>query len=133
MEARYRGQSFELAVPAEGWIESFHAAHQRRYGYAHPGSPVEAVTIRATVRAPGASISVDLVPESDGEAPHTVGLVQWKGRDLQVKRFWRDALGGGTTVSGPAIILEYSSTTWVPPHWTVAVDRWGSLLMSRDR
>jgi N-methylhydantoinase A len=65
--------------------------------------------------------------------PSTTGRVRWRGRDLEVVHVWREDLGAGTKVPGPAVILEYSSTTWVPPHWTLEVDRWGSLHLSRDR
>src|SRR5581483_4248200 len=44
---RYRGQSFELTVAAEGdLVAAFHAAHEARYGYALPGRPVELVAAR---------------------------------------------------------------------------------------
>lgn len=136
VEARYRGQSFELRVPAENWRRRFHEAHERRYGYAHPEAPVEAVTVRASVRAPGAEVRVDPISEaSDGSRFPTEfdrGRVRWRGADVEAARIWRTELGAGSRVPGPAVILEYSSTTWVPPRWTLEVDRWGSLHLSRD-
>jgi N-methylhydantoinase A/oxoprolinase/acetone carboxylase beta subunit len=33
----------------------------------------------------------------------------------------------GHALEGPAIVQEYSATTWVPPEWRVEVDAWGSL------
>jgi N-methylhydantoinase A len=52
VDARYRGQSFELNVAAEDWATAFHAAHQARYGYARPGEAVELVTVRVEAVAP---------------------------------------------------------------------------------
>src|SRR5581483_6058640 len=57
-DMRYEGQGYELTVPwpAEGGlpaaVEAFHAAHQRRYGYADRGRPVEvtAARVRGRVR-----------------------------------------------------------------------------------
>ncbi len=51
IDMRYHGQSYEITLPyAER--EAFHQAHRRRYGYDHPGQPVEMVTarVRATAR-----------------------------------------------------------------------------------
>jgi N-methylhydantoinase A len=46
---------------------------------------------------------------------------------LTVGRVWRKDLRSGHTLEGPALILEYSSTTWLPPGWLLEVDDWGSL------
>ncbi len=136
VEARYRGQSFELRVLARDWRVNFHAAHEQRYGYAHPEAPVEAVTVRASIRAPGAEVRVDPIPEAadrSGPSPTHTGTVRWQGRELEAIHIWRRELGAGSRIAGPAVVLEYSSTTWVPPEWTLEVDRWGSLHLSRDR
>ncbi len=60
LDLRYRGQSFELTVPVEGYdpVEAarrFHASHAQRYGYAHPSEAdarrgVELVNVRVTGR-----------------------------------------------------------------------------------
>ena len=52
IDARYRGQSFELGVPEDRWVDAFHEAHAERYGYRRDETPVEAVTLRVTVSAP---------------------------------------------------------------------------------
>jgi N-methylhydantoinase A len=52
-DVRYRGQSFELTVPlGEDLAESFHRAHEERYGFAERGRPLELVTVRTTERRP---------------------------------------------------------------------------------
>jgi N-methylhydantoinase A len=133
VEARYRGQSFEISVPADDWLERFHATHEQRYGYAHRGAPVEVVTVRVSVRAAGAAVNVEPLEAGPSTPSTSAGRVRWRGRDLEVPRIWRRDLGAGAIVQGPAVILEYSSTTWVPPRWALEVDRWGSLHLSRDR
>src|SRR5260221_7227587 len=42
-DMRYAGQSYELTIP---WGASFHAAHQRAYGYSDAARPTEIVTVR---------------------------------------------------------------------------------------
>src|SRR6185436_2447951 len=50
LDARYRGQSYEINLPftatAEGWLEEFHARHHRLYGYSRRDRAVEVVTLR---------------------------------------------------------------------------------------
>ncbi|MDX1568472.1 MAG: hydantoinase/oxoprolinase family protein [Longimicrobiales bacterium] len=127
IDARYPGQSFELRVPAEDWVESFHRAHEERYGYDRRDSPVEAVTVRVTVSAPGAALEPD--PLKPGDAPPDTDRIRvhldggWK----EARRVERRRLAAGAEVRGPAVIVEYSSTTWVPEGWTAGPDEWGCL------
>src|SRR5262249_31723317 len=49
IDLRSVGQSYELTIPAgEGLLERFHAEHDRTYGFAAPGEPVEVVSLRLT-------------------------------------------------------------------------------------
>ena len=49
VDVRYVGQSYELTVGAAG---EFHSAHERVYGYADRGRPLELVTVRVTAVKP---------------------------------------------------------------------------------
>lgn len=132
VDARYAGQSFELRVPASDWMATFHEEHERRYGYARHDAAVEAVTLRAVATAPGASVDSDVLePATD---PATVGRAEVivKGKSVEAARVWRHDLRPGHAISGPALVLDYSATTWVPPEWTVTVDPSGSLRLQRD-
>ncbi len=117
IDARYRGQSWELEVPAERWIEAFHEEHEARYGYRREGAVVEAVTARVRVSAPGLSPPSTLSPEPERRA-HERAQVRWRGRTLDTPVYWRSALPA-EALPGPALVLEYSSTLWVPPGWRV--------------
>jgi N-methylhydantoinase A len=132
VDARYRGQSFELRVPREDWARAFHEAHRDRYGYAREGTPVEAVTLRAVAEAPPLPLSPNLLPEAEGDPPMESGHAFHDGNEIQVRRVWRKDLLKGHTLRGPAIVMEYSSTTWLPPGWHLEVDGWGSLLLSKE-
>lgn len=131
IDARYRGQSFELTVPARNWVEEFHRAHERRYGYRRP-STVEAVTLRARVEMPGEAIRVAELPEDRSrQTPMTArGAVHFDGKDLDVPIYARSDLTRSASLVGPAIVVEYSSTTWCPPGWRIEADRWGTLHLS---
>src|SRR5206468_2085370 len=61
-EMRYRGQSFELAIPGslgpdpEELREAFEVEHETRYGYRDAEQSVELVTIRITATTAGAEV-----------------------------------------------------------------------------
>ena len=44
----------------------------------------------------------------------------------------RARLPVGSRLSGPFVLTQQDSTTWVPPHWEVEVDKLGNLLMTRS-
>lgn len=132
VDARYQGQSFELRVPRGGWVEAFHKSHAERYGYARPDTPVEAVTLRASAEAPPLPLSPSTLAEASSAPPMEMGTAFHEGNEIQVRRVWRKDLLQGHTLQGPAIVLEYSSTTWLPPGWKLDVDAWGSLLLSTE-
>jgi N-methylhydantoinase A len=55
-DVRYHGQSFELRVPADDWVEAFHAAHEARYGFARRDARVELVTARVEAVGPATAV-----------------------------------------------------------------------------
>lgn len=123
-DARYRGQSFELAIEydriAAGVERSFAQAHRARYGYDVPGEEIEIVNARLT--------AYGTVPQTAG-APQTAEPAQtsdvaeravWTGEKFErVAVLPRAALTPGVRRAGPLVIEEYDSTTYVAPGWTV--------------
>jgi N-methylhydantoinase A len=108
-DLRYRRQAHELTVAADelaGLAERFHAAHERRHGYAMREEPVELVTIRAA-----ASV----------EAPDAGAGARWQGP------------APGERVRGPAIVAYPDSTCVVPEGWSGAADESGALVLERAR
>jgi len=133
IDARYLGQSFELAVPATEWVAAFHQAHLERYGYHRIDTPVEAVTLRVVVTAPAAELVVATLPDATGDPGTHATRVFFGGETLDAMSVWRRELMAGHELDGPVVIQEYSGTTWVPPEWTVSVDRWGCLHLTHRK
>ncbi len=127
VDARYRGQSYELSVADDDWIERFHRAHEERYGYQSPRSAVEAVTLRVTVTAPAPDIEAPRLPAATGAPPLQETSVVYQAHRIPAHRVWRKDLRAGHLLEGPLVVQEYSATTWVPPGWSMAVDGWGCL------
>jgi len=132
IDARYQGQSFELGVPADGWVEAFHSAHDERYGYRRDETPVEAVTLRVIASAPPNDLGATHLDEaSSGIEPRPISVV-YAGQPHEAMSLWRRDLSPGDTFPGPLVVQEYSGTAWVPPGWTMTVDAWGTLHVTAD-
>ena len=127
IDARYRGQSFELSVPDDQWVERFHTAHGTRYGYEQRQTPVEAVTLRAVASAPGPPLEIMEIASAVGDPTVHPHRLRYSGEEIDAGRVWRSELASGHRLDGPLLVAEYSATTWVPPGWTLEVDRWGIL------
>ena len=127
VDARYQGQSFELRVPHEDWDSRFHDLHEKRYGYQRPETHVEAVTLRVIASAPGPPLEVARIPASSATPVVERTQAYVAGAWTEVDRVWRRDLGKDYALDGPAVVLEYSSTTWVPRGWRLTVDEWGNL------
>lgn len=130
VDLRYLGQSHETTVPVLGdWpqvVSRFHQLHERRNGFSRPGDPVEAVTVRATVRGRPAVTFGDLeTPGPEGE-PDLGQREVWVGGQWQdVPVYRREALGEGWQARGPAVIAGAESTIFVPGGHTAEVGPWG--------
>jgi len=128
VDARYAGQSFELSVPAQRWTTAFHAAHKRRYGYDRPDSPVEAVTLRVVAEAPPPGLRLERPPRGAAPPPAST-TVRTSAGSTATSLYARSALGAGAELAGPAVVTEYSGTTWIPGGWRCTVLDAGSLLL----
>ena len=135
VDLRYRGQSYELTVPlAADFIEKFHEAHERRYGYANRGRTVELVNVRTAFLGRTAKPKFKKAPKV-ASRPVSVGTqAVWLDRSRANTAIYdRATLGPGHVIQGPAIIGEYSSTTLVPPDFRCVVDGYSNLVLEKTR
>jgi N-methylhydantoinase A len=134
-DLRYRGQSYELNVPWKSPHRAeaaFHEEHSRIYGYSLPERDVEVVTVRVRARVTLAKPRIVRPAMQKGAAQFrrvwVAGTSSGSWRRIPV---WnRDELTN-TPRNGPALVLDYGSTTLVPPDWRFHVDRAGNLLIQR--
>ncbi|MDD2675960.1 MAG: hydantoinase/oxoprolinase family protein [Methylacidiphilaceae bacterium] len=137
LDLRYVGQGFEITTPySEEYVKQFHRLHEIQYGYADWSRKTEIVALRLQAR--GIPRKPALFPEKEmgPEEPEESLLYQrpvWFAGRVQTARFYqRERLLPGNRIEGPAVILEYSSTTVIPPAWMARVDRYRSLLLTRQ-
>jgi N-methylhydantoinase A len=124
-DVRYLGQSYELQVHG---LAEFHDKHAKEYGYSHPGHPVEVVTVRVrasrTVNAPALHTQA---PEPSVDEERQI----WhRGEWLTVSAIGRFQTQK-TPAAGPALVLDYGSTTFVPPGWSYCCDDYANLVLTR--
>jgi N-methylhydantoinase A len=142
LDLRYRGQAFELSVPAPvgaplAAVEAeFHRRHLGAYGHANPEAVIELVNARLT--AYGVVPKPTAAPHRSGTRVLAEALVERRpvwfdgaARDCAV---WeRDRLPVETRLEGPAIVEEFGATTVVPPGWRGTVDGHGNLRFEVER
>ena len=136
---RYVGQSYELPVEVVGGqaatvVEAFHALHERTYGHADRQRPVEVVSVRARVIAPGVQLHV--APRPPTKEPLSSALVgdsrSWFGEWQNTPIYERERLGPGHRFAGPSIVVQMDATTVLPPGWTATVLPSEAMLLERE-
>ncbi len=114
VDARYRGQSYEIRTPYGG---DFHALHKQRYGFSREDENPEIVNaiVRSTIsrRKP----TFERVP---------------RGPSIGVRSVYRrHQMGAGSKVKGPCLVMEDNATTYIAAGWRCTVDAIGNLRLWR--
>jgi N-methylhydantoinase A len=135
-DMRYVGQEYTVNVSIGADVDltvvdkAFHQAHGIRYGHSTPGAPVEFVNLRLAAfgRIAGGATSFQ-APDEGADPLLGRRRVVFDGVAQQSSVLLRDRLRRGTQLEGPAVIEEESSTTVVPPGYTIEVDNHGNLVI----
>jgi len=142
LDMRYHGQSYELTVPLEDQVahavERFHTAHQQRFGYSDSTKAVQVVNVRLKGRGRAAKPELARqeqlsTEEARAVSIHQVGFGSDGGRIAyhQTSVYQRAQLLAGTRLSGPALVLQYDTTTVIPPGWWGWIDEVGNLVLEQ--
>jgi N-methylhydantoinase A len=140
-DMRYKGQAFELTVPARSLqldeatlsalIADFHDLHRQRFSYSNPGSAVEIVSLRVSAigRLPKPKARpLDMQVEGSPPGKRRV----WLGGCWREIAVWsRDQLSLGGTIEGPAVIEEAYTTVLLAEGWTCRREKSGHLVAGR--
>lgn len=141
IDARYVNQNWELNVDVPGGeiaadvldeiATAFEREHERVYGYSIEGAELEFLTFRIAAVKVGSLPELPALPAAGsvsavGRAP--VSFDPDEGR-IEVPLYWRDDLGAGAEIEGPAIVGQRDSTTVLTPGSRATVDELGNLLI----
>jgi N-methylhydantoinase A len=140
-DMRYKGQAFELTVPARSLqldettrsalIADFHDLHRQRFSYSNPGSAVEIVSLRVSAigRLPKPKAK-PLDMQAKGSPPSKRRV--WLGGCWREIAVWsRDQLSVSRTIEGPAVIEEAYTTVLLADGWTCRREKSGHLVAGR--
>jgi len=142
VDLKYEGQSFELTIPVgrdwrgaadvDALAAAFAREHERTYGHAAPGDPIQVVSRRVTARLvrPAARRAVRLA--SERSAPVGGTRQAYFGREhglLPTPALARMDLDARPR-PGPLLIDEYDATTLVPPGTIACLDAYGNILIA---
>jgi N-methylhydantoinase A/oxoprolinase/acetone carboxylase beta subunit len=141
LDLRYLGQSYEITIPYRStseddlaFLSDFHKAHQKIYSYHHPQRTIEVVNMR--IKAVGMTKKMRLkkypLKKSNPEkALMKTQSVYSSGKKFQAHVFNRALLNPGDRISGPALVVDYESTTFLPPLYALNVDGYLNLIIQR--
>jgi N-methylhydantoinase A len=136
---RYEGQNYELEVELpdgdldeDGWRElmrRFETEHERQYGFALPGEPVELINLRVTALRDERRPALEMPAAADAR---TTSRPVWFAADepTDCTIYLRDQLAAGVELEGPLIVAEPDSTTLVAPGDRLTVDESGVLVIT---
>lgn len=143
VDIRYLGQEYTLTIPLRSAAEPlepgfddalagrFDRAHDQRFGHANSGAPIELVALRSTGLGDLGRVQaqrLELLPDHSYEYEERPIVFGRTERTARIVR--RDSLAPGAVVEGPAVIVEATATTVVPPGSTLEVDDFGTLVIS---
>jgi N-methylhydantoinase A len=141
-DIRYASQEYTLTIPVtdaseperEDFLEviaqRFADQHASRYGHANLGAPIEFVALRTTAFGDlGRAEPQQLDGKVSDAFAHEIRPVVFRGKKHETMIIRRDELKAGHRFDQPAVIVEGTATTVVPPGYTVEVDDLGSLII----
>ncbi|HEX5725084.1 MAG TPA: hydantoinase/oxoprolinase family protein, partial [Longimicrobiaceae bacterium] len=131
---RYAGQDSTLAVEWDETVplrRAFESRYAAVYGHRPEARPIEVESLRVIASTRVADDPPPAEP-SASDAVSTGTTRMWvDGGWADVPVFDREAIPPGGRLSGPALVTERHSTTYVAGGWEARVDAAGSLVMVR--
>ncbi|MBI3207905.1 MAG: hydantoinase/oxoprolinase family protein [Candidatus Solibacter usitatus] len=131
-DVRYAGQSYELTVPwtARKPLRAFHLAHHMEYGYSDAKRTTEMVAVRvraaSTVTAPKLEFPSAAAHKKEEAARKVFTGGRWK----RIPVIHSEEVT--KKISGPALVIDYGSTTLAPAGWSMRRGVSGTLILEHQ-
>ena len=141
LDLRYVGQWHELTVPIAAVepaaiLETFHAQHDRLFGYSSPEMPVELLAVRttavgSTAKPPITELAGAGVADADAARSGTRPVWDPQAQAMRETPVYEGlALAAGSRVAGPAIVELANTTIVVLAAFELTVDAYGSFVLA---
>ncbi len=130
LDARYKGQSFEIMTPFDGqWQARFHKEHERLYGYRMPsGTPIEITVVRARLKLLRKHTSL-IFPKDKNINPETERCrkryistevdILFENGYRRIPVVHRSDMPEAKAIKGPLLIADDFTTLLVLNGWSV--------------
>jgi len=140
VQMNYIGQASSFSVRADEGdlaIAPLHAAflaqYEDRYGHANPGRQIAVSGVRVIAVAASQKPNVRAYQDAgSATATEAFRMVVFGGETFDCAVLERSTLNPGDLRAGPAIVEESGSTTVVPPGWSIAIDEFLNIRLSRS-
>lgn len=139
-EMMYQGQYRSLLVRApsnlstvQELVDNFHKEHQREYNFKREDAPVS--LFRVAIKATGIVSKAELKeysfkeyePKSDKKRE-----IFFDGKAHEAVVYQRAELNAGAKFSGPSIVDQLDSTTFVPPGMSAEIDKYLNIIIKNE-
>jgi len=142
VDARYAGQAFDIEVDLPDEVASltprmvadhFHVTYETLYRNSDRSANIELVNLRVRVTGRTPALVLKRLPGAKAE-PESKGTrdIWYGGRRHRARLYDRSQLAAGHSISGPAIIEQFDTTTVVAPGYLAATDDYGVLTLKRS-
>ncbi len=129
LDVRYRRQSHELTIPFSKDFENvFHRTHKKNFGYMKKNDEIDIVTVRLRVIEVKNKLKIARLKNKKKSIDTMVGTVFYNGKRINIKIYKRDDLYEGLRFDGPSLILENTSTIFIPPDFKCGVEQFGNII-----
>lgn len=142
LDIRYEGQEHFVKVKMqrdtaiEEVVNSFHHSHNNQYSFRLDDTPAEIVNFHLVASV---EVSKPLIPEMSKTGHSLEDALVWKelvdfdefGKH-HTPFFEREKLNPGTVLNGPAIVVEATTSSVIPPEHQLTIDKFGSIIISQS-
>jgi N-methylhydantoinase A len=146
LDMRYAGQGYELrfgidkavgigALDLDAVREAFHTLHEEQHGHAARDGVVEVVSyrLRATIMTSKVTLQQNAQAPAAGAMAETRRDVRFgTGQVTPTSVVHRTELLRGKVRGGPAVVVQFDTTTVIPQGWTARADAGGNVLVERN-
>jgi N-methylhydantoinase A len=132
LNLRYQGQSYELSIPYEkDFIELFHREHEHNFGYRLQNVALELVSIQCSVKI---NRKKQALPRQKKGTPGKIKPlleqpVYFEHSPVKTPVFKRAAMEAGSTIAGPALVVDNYTTILLPDSFFLEVDELHNLII----
>ena len=141
VDCRFRGQGYEVTVPAPNddpatLAAGFRAAHRARHGHGEPDQPVELINLRVvaerSVPLPACGAGRRRAAEGGEGAPSSRRMIVSRdGKRVRADVWPLGDIQAGRVLNAPAILAGPDATGLIEPGWRGLVHESGAVIVER--